>query len=154
MCLMNLFYLDRNIQQAVRYHCDKHVVKMCLETAQLLCTALHRYEIPSPYKPTHKNHPMTLWTGDSVQHFCWLKLFGLALCAEYTWRYAKIHASENVIKSLPTAPSFPDEGWRDPPQSMPDKYKVHDVIEAYRHFYRAEKNTFATWKKRPIPFFM
>lgn len=151
---MNLFYLDHSIQSAVQYHCDKHVVKMCLETAQLLCTALHRYKIASPYKPTHINHPTTLWIGDSIQHFRWARQFGLALCKEYTWRYTKIHASENVINSLPTEPPLPNREWRDPPQAMPDKYKTHNVIDAYRHFYRAEKYIFATWTKRPIPFFM
>ena len=86
---MNLFYLDRDINQKVHYHCDKHVVKMCIETAQLLCTSLYRYELPAPYKPTHSKHPTTLWVGDRMQHYHWLKLFGLALCAEYKWRYEK-----------------------------------------------------------------
>ena len=151
---MNLFYLDCDIDQSVRYHCDKHVVKMCLETAQLLCTALRRYGLFAPYKATHVKHPTTLWTGDSIRHYEWLRLFGLALCKEYTWRYCKEHASESVIRSLPTAPPFPDEGWREPPQAMPDEFKGPDCVAAYRKFYTVKKRPFATWTKRPVPPFM
>ena len=127
---MNLFYLDRNIHCAVRYHCDKHVVKMCLETAQILCTSLDRCGLVAPYRPTHKNHPTVLWAGDSILHYRWLRRFGLALCLEYTWRYKKVHASEFVIKSLPTTPPLIDIGWRDPPQAMPDNFKGNDVVKA------------------------
>ena len=38
---MNIFYLSTNTDECARYHCDKHVVKMILETAQMLSTA-HR----------------------------------------------------------------------------------------------------------------
>ena len=44
---MNIFYLDSDIERVVQFHCDSHVVKMCLETAQILCTALHRYDQPA-----------------------------------------------------------------------------------------------------------
>ena len=125
---MNLFFLDREIDNAVKYHCDKHVVKMCLETAQLLCTGLDRYGIAGPYKPTHKRHPTALWTGDSIDHYLWLRVFGLTLCREYTWRYRKVHASANVIETLPVDPPLPDAGWTDLPQAMPDKFKGDDPV--------------------------
>lgn len=152
--LMNIFYLDHDIDRAVTYHCDKHVVKMCLETAQILCTSLRRYGLSAPYKATHERHPTVLWSGDSIQHYRWLKLFGLSLCKEYSWRYKKTHASESVIRSLPVSPPLPDAGWSEPPQAMPDKFKGHDPVEAYRRFYREEKFRFSTWTRRPIPLFM
>lgn len=37
---MNIFILDEDIDTCARYHVDKHVVKMILEGAQLLCTTL------------------------------------------------------------------------------------------------------------------
>ena len=37
----NIFYLDHDPRIAARYDCDKHVVKMILETVQMLSTA-HR----------------------------------------------------------------------------------------------------------------
>jgi hypothetical protein len=151
---MNIFYLDRDIERAVRYHCDSHVVKMALETAQILCTTRHRYGAPAPYKPTHAKHPSVLWAGDSTRHFDWLVRFGKALCAEYTFRYGKRHASEDIIDEMAPPPEMPDAGWRDPPQAMPDTCKRDDSVEAYRAYYRAGKAYFAKWTKRPVPAFM
>ena len=37
---MNLFYLDEDLDKCAEYHVDKHIVKMPLEAAQLLCTAV------------------------------------------------------------------------------------------------------------------
>ena len=151
---MNIFYLDRDIERAVQYHCDSHVVKMCLETAQILCTALHRYDIPAPYKPTHVKHPSVLWACNSIDQYRWLIDFGKALCGEYTWRYGKTHASQKIIEALPNSPALPDAGWQEPPQAMPDDCKRDDPVEGYREFYRAEKRSFAKWTKRPVPDFM
>lgn len=38
---LNIFYLDHDPRAAAQAHCDKHVVKMVLETAQILSTAWH-----------------------------------------------------------------------------------------------------------------
>lgn len=35
---MNLFYLDKNLDACAEAHVDKHIVKMPLEVAQILCT--------------------------------------------------------------------------------------------------------------------
>ena len=151
---MNIFYLDRDIGRAVRYHCDRHVVKMPLETAQILCTALHRYGIAAPYRPTHAKHPSVLWAGDSLAHWRWLRRFGRALCREYSHRYGRRHASEDIINALPETPPIPDIGWREPPQAMPEACKRGDPVEGYRAFYRAEKAGFAKWTGRRVPRFM
>ena len=37
---MNLFYLDSDHDTCAEYHVDKHVNKMQLEAAQLICTNL------------------------------------------------------------------------------------------------------------------
>ena len=66
---MNIFYLDQDIQTCVEYHCDKHVVKMPLETTQMLCTVYHRYGAIAPYKPVHAKHPCTLWAGNNVLNY-------------------------------------------------------------------------------------
>ena len=52
---MNIFYLDPDPVAAAQMQCDKHVVKMALETAQILSTVLG-----GPYKPTHAKHPSVL----------------------------------------------------------------------------------------------
>lgn len=156
---MNIFFLDRDLRRAVRYHSDQHVVKMALETAQILCSVLWRYGLEAPYKETHAHHPCVLWAGDSLRHYLWAKRFGMALCNEYAYRFGKVHKCRAVISSLPDAPDIPDQGWRDPPQAMPEEYRSEDAIGGYRRYYRAEKAVFpgkgpATWSKRHTPPFM
>ena len=61
---MNIFYLDKDPVKAAQVQYNKHVVKMILESAQMLCTAHHVYGDPDsvPYKQAHLNHPSTIWT--------------------------------------------------------------------------------------------
>ncbi len=57
---MNIFVLDWDIKKCVKYHVDKHVVKMILETAQLLCGVHHMTDQafkdliakPLPFEPS------------------------------------------------------------------------------------------------------
>ena len=60
---LNIFVLDRDIPTCARYHADQHVVKMILESAQMLCTVINLSGGRSPYKSTHPQHPCTLWQG-------------------------------------------------------------------------------------------
>lgn len=85
---MQVFVLDKDPVLAARYHCDKHVVKMIVETCQLLCTAhhLHGSEQP-PYRKTHVNHPCAIWARESRANYDWLIQLGFALSDEYTLRY-------------------------------------------------------------------
>ena len=92
---MNIFVLDIDPQLAASLHLDKHVVKMPLETAQMLCTINAEFGIDVPYKATHKNHPCTLWAKATKANYQWLTALGLNLCYEYTYRYKKcIHAKK------------------------------------------------------------
>jgi hypothetical protein len=144
---MNIFVLDTDPISAAKQQCDKHVVKMPLECAQMLCTAIVLNGGHARYKPTHKNHPCTVWTRDSRQHFDWLVEHGLGLCWEYTARYGKIHACQEVIEATRLQRScIEDNGWSTQPQCMPDQYKTDDVVQAYRDFYIGEKG-FAKWKR-------
>ena len=153
---MNIFYLSSCPQEAAEAHCDKHVVKMVLESAQLLSSA-HRVldeddAHPDLYKIAHKNHPSTIWTRSSKQHYDWLFRLFRMLSAEYTLRYSrdvlKFHKTWNKLgKILEVAPkNIKDKGWVDPPQCMPDHCKDEDVVTAYRNYYILEKNNIAKWK--------
>jgi hypothetical protein len=63
---MNIFYLNSDPERAAQLQYNKHVVKMILESAQLLCSAhiMLDSEIDVPYKLTHKNHPSAIWVRD------------------------------------------------------------------------------------------
>lgn len=97
---MNIFILDKDTQKCAEYHCNKHVVKMCVETAQLLCTTRHILGDKTPiyYKPTHKNHPVQKWLLKSSFNYWWTLALGFALCREYTYRYEKKHKCEDILK--------------------------------------------------------
>jgi hypothetical protein len=154
---MNVFFLDRDVKKCARYHCDAHVVKMLLEYAQLLSTAVRLSGIDEGYKPTHVNHPAAIWVRESISHWNWLKRLALALEDEWRYRYehgsGDTHKSADVIRKLPT-PVLNDIPWCDPPQAMPQAYRCDDVVEAYREYYRRDKSRFATWTRRLRPKWM
>ncbi len=163
---MNIFVLDKSPIISAQMQCDKHIVKMPLETAQMLCSVWHRYGEGDkvPYKEAHRNHPCTLWAGDSAENYEWLWQHGMELCFEYTRRYNKIHKCQQVIMDLDklhaTMFYYCDTNGTVHPQCMPDEYKVGycgdaeitNSILAYRTYYVNGKKDIAKWEKsRPMP---
>jgi hypothetical protein len=152
---MNIFALDLDPKIAARYHCDKHVVKMILETSQILCTVLHQRGIDAPYKPTHRNHPCTIWAGECRENFSWLLSLGINLAREYTNRFRKRHASEAVLDfAMLHTHSLPDGTLTPFAQAMPDEFKHSDPITAYRNYYRVAKADLLTYKYSSTPDFL
>lgn len=141
---MNIFYLDRDPSEAARLQCDRHVVKMILETAQLLSTAHHELDGESPaYKPTHKNHPSAVWVRSSSLAYNWTWRHLRALGREYEKRYGKVHKTiAEHLESLRLAPNAmcggSDAPWSPPPQCMPDEYKRDDTVLAYQLYYNSK----------------
>jgi hypothetical protein len=142
---MNIFYLSHCPKKAAQYQYNKHVVKMILETAQLLCTAHHELnEVPNvPYKATHKNHPSAIWVRSSVSAYMWAYEHMLALGAEYTKRYGKEHLTiakcREALAKLPE--NIKDIEFAEPPQCMPDEYKEASAVGGYWNYYINEKHT-------------
>ena len=143
---MNIFYLDKDPRKAAKYQYNKHVVKMILESAQMLCTAHHVYGNPEdvPYRQTHRYHPSTVWVRENNRNYMWLYWHMIALGEEYTKRYGKKHLSiEKCKPTLQFCPNgMPDGFFTEPPQCMPDEYKVKgDSVTAYWNYYENEKHT-------------
>lgn len=153
---MNIFVLDRSIKKCAEYHADKHVIKMTLEYAQLLCsvhyfTGIDTNTIPNIYKLTHKNHPCAIWARTSQQNYDWLMELALEVGDEYTYRYNKVHKSIGVIESLPN-PNLPYSGLTEFPKCVADDLKtIPDVVDAYREYYRRDKAHFCKWTGREVP---
>ncbi len=149
---MNIFVLDKNITKCALYHCDKHVVKMILESAQMLSVALRVNGVDEGYQITHLNHPCTLWARKSLSNWKWLCQLASALNQEYKFRFETLtnHKSYDVIQSLPL-PKIPDGGLTTFAQAMPEKYKHKNPVTAYRNFYVAEKSHLFSWTKRQSP---
>ena len=150
---MNIFYLDSDPKICAQYHCDKHVVKMILETAQLLCSAHHVTGGTAPYKLSHKNHPCSIWVRSSLSNYLYLCELGLALGEEYTYRYGKKHKSIEVIEwCLQNRPNIHDVDFTSPPLAMGNEFKIgDDVIESYRNYYKGAKSEIVSWKNREVP---
>ena len=150
---MNIFYLDKDPVIAAQMSCDRHVVKMILESAQMLSTAVRVQsgdEIADKlglYKMAHKNHPSTIWVRKSFFNYSWLYKHMIALMEEYTYRYGKHHATERLIEPLRNRFYGDMTGFTDPPQCMPDKCKGDDTVIAYQTYYIIEKSKIAVWNK-------
>lgn len=156
---MNIFVLADSPVEAARLQCDKHVVKMILETAQLLSTAHQVLDgvKPDMYKITHKNHPCAVWARQTDLNYLWLYAHFVALCDEYTYRYGKIHKTDSrfrdVLSLMPENIKYADMTIH--PICMgtnPECIKPGDVVGSYRDYYKTKQSKFKmTWTKREVP---
>ena len=148
---MNIFVTDPSPTLSARVLPDKHIVKMPLETCQMLsivCSKkwghnygeLHRLD-GEPYKTekgAFRNHPCTIWANASLENTWWLLAHGLALCNEYSWRYGKIHSCEKTLEEateiIPSAP------YQYRPKSFtfagPDEFKYDTSIDTFTAYKR------------------
>ena len=143
---MNIFYLDKDPEKAAKLQYNKHVVKMILESAQMLCTAHRFYGNDNvPYKTAHLNHPSSVWCRENDKQYIWFFKHMMHLGDEYTKRYNKIHKSITKCWEFlcHTPPGMPIAEFRQPPQCMPDKYKDKCSVRAYWNYYIGEKYTVA-----------
>lgn len=145
---MNIFVLDQDPILAAQYLCDKHIPKMLLESAQLLCSPFQPGT--APYKRTHYNHPCAKWTRSSYDNYYWLLEHASAINIEFETRFNKYHKSYRTIiwcwnnfRNL----DLPKIGLTPFAQAMPVEYKNYDFIQAYRNYYKNEKSKFAKWDK-------
>ena len=148
---MNIFVTDPSPYVSPQVLPDKHVVKMPLETCQMLSIVcsdkwghgygqLHRIN-GEPYKTdkgAFRNHPCTIWANESLTNTWWLLTHGLALCAEYTHRNGKVHSCQSTIEEAASIipllkPTTPTHFTR----AMPDEYKHDtsiDTFTAYKNY--------------------
>ena len=170
---MNIFVLDEQPEVSARMMCDKHVVKMIVESCQLLSTAHHvldgeillvdtgkrKYQTSictkkNICKATMINHPCTIWVRESRANYMWLWKHAYALCKEYSARYGnKIHSMEAMLMDdLYNPPVNIPKGKLTPfVQAMPEQYKNENAVIAYRKYYINEKVRFAKWKNSSAP---
>ena len=156
---MNIFHLDKNPKICAEYHCDKHVVKMILETAQMLSTADRKKfgDNDDLYKTAYPKHPMTIWVGDSGDNFFWSIQLLDQLLYQYTVRYKKVHKTIKISNLLHSKHKL-WHTWKTeftrPPLCMPDEYKSDDYIQSYSNYYIGDKKRFARYTLVDTPEFM
>ena len=153
---MNIFHLDKDPKICAEYHCDKHVVKMILETAQMLSTAYRKKfgNNDDLYKTAYPKHPMTIWVGDSGDNFFWSVQLLDQLLYQYTVRYKKVHKTIKISNLLHSKHKL-WHTWKTeftrPPLCMPDEYKSDDYIQSYRNYYIGDKKRFARYTSVDTP---
>lgn len=151
---MNIFAVDQDPEISARMLCDRHCIKMILESAQMLCTAHANTELTPPYKPSFANHPCTIWVRASIPNYLWLCKHAKAMCDEYTVRYGRRHKTEDVIDwCMTNVPAINNANAISAfALAMPDEYKdQQDPVESYRRYYVFAKSRFAYWKDGKVP---
>jgi hypothetical protein len=169
---MNIFALSSSPVEAANLQCDKHVVKMIVESAQMLST-VHRmldgelsyrmsksgrnrvkyYTHPSLdheqvlYKAVHFNHPCTVWTAESSANYDWHYKHFVALCDEYQYRYGKKHRTDTLLRlALKCAPHNIPQGSMTPfklaMKSNPECMFEDDPVKSYRLYYQTKQERF------------
>lgn len=144
---MNIFLLHKDPRVAAKYHCDKHVVKMILESAQMLYCAHWvlnpEFNKEDAYKKVHMNHPCTIWVRESLDNYIWLCQLAIELCIEYKFRYGdhKTHKTQAHVEWLMANPpaTIRQIGMTTFRLAMPNEFKTDDPIVAYRTFYKESK---------------
>ena len=176
---MNIFAVHGDPVVSACSLCDKHIPKMIVETAQLLCTAkrlldgtltagksatgrnVKRWQLSDPeleaviYQAGYVDHPSAIWCRSTDANYWWLQIHGLAMCQEYTRRYGKVHKTQAVMEVL--GRGKPDNiriGTLEQfAVAMPDEFKLPDSVEAYRNYYIKAKSRFAYWKdQHTVPY--
>ena len=163
---MNLFLLSRSRRRGAKRHCNRHVVKMILETTQLLWTGVHVAGVKTSgiraYRKTHVWHPTAMWVRESPKNWEFTVGFGLALCAEYTRRYHKRHKCERhlrYLKKLGYCKPLESRPYKKPrgemkggctpiPLAMPDDCVVYqhgkpNPVASYRKYYGRKQREWA-----------
>ena len=154
---MNIFYLDEDPRTCAQYHVDSHVVKMVLESAQMLSTAHWILDGPPTgpcYKPTHVNHPCAIWVRQSRSNYEWLFELMIELDLERQHRFTPVRGKTvrelGEFLSKPPA-NLSDRGFTSIAQAMPDELRCVDPIHAYRSYYMRDKRHLAKWTNRGAP---
>lgn len=177
---MNIFYLHEDPKQCAEWMVDRHVVKMILETAQLLSTAhrvldghlteqqvsingVHKkvklwkldnsWRDDTLYKATHINHPSAIWARKSLANYRWLYQHLEALLDEYTYRYGKTHKCQSLCDALKFPPlNIPIDSFTQPTVAMDPSFIISDdAVLNYQNYYKHGKKHLFHWTKRQQP---
>lgn len=121
-------------------------------------------EVSVGYKPTHINHPCSVFVRRTRGNYEWAYKHFKALCEEFTYRTGKIHLTQekclDVLSEPPRAIS--DNDLTGFVLAMPDEYKTRGIFDqtlAYRNYLNdkfkewtsREKPVKVVWSKRDIP---
>ena len=154
---MNIFATSPDPTLSACTLADRHVVKMVIETAQMLSAAIlyHDDSVSGLYRATHVNHPCSVWVRSSQRSFLWTVAHGISLADEYEKRYKKQHKSKAIIELCAKYVSiFPDVDMPKFAMAMPEEYKCDDPHVAYQNYLRSKYTAWgdkARWTSATVP---
>ena len=165
---MNIFVTDPDPVVSAQCLPDKHVVKMPLETCQMLSiVASHQWghgygDLPkkdsgfySTSKGAFRNHPCTVWAKESLANTWWLLAHGIGLCAEYKHRYGKTHSCEKTILEAGNLIPFTMDRPKSFTRAMPDELKYDtsiDTFTAYKNYIRSKPWAASNYLRDPVSY--
>ena len=147
--VVNIFATSKCPVKSARQHCDVHIRKMIVETAQLLSTAHVMCDgIQVAYKKTHHNHPCGVWIRESASNYRWAFNMLEAMLIEYEYRFEKTHRTGLHLEALRAVPTMVDRGLTPFAQAMPEHLRDSDAHKAYRRYLKIK---FTEWSQRDRP---
>jgi hypothetical protein len=153
--MVNAFWLDRDLDQAVRWHVDAHVTSSVHECSLVLTTALHLAGMDDDeLSVTHQHHPLPQWASQSLANWEMLRNYTERVHDEWRYRWdhepSDVHGSWERILALDDgairALAWPSDEATEPPQCT-NNWQCEDYVEAYRYYYANEKAHLFEWAK-------
>lgn len=176
---MQIFFVDRDPAQAARSLMDQHVIKMAIESLQLLSTAWHiakpdsvvwkdvetsesrrmNATVARPflngmriYLATHEHGRLASWVAESKAHYAWLWQHAAALVGERQYRFnTPVAGIQEPLVALGQIPDLSTDEWIDPPLLVDDDLVDLESVDAYREHYRRNKAKLGRWTERQPP---
>jgi hypothetical protein len=138
--------------QSARDLDNLRVVKMILESCQILSTVLNEQGLKAPYRSFNPKHPSCLWAAESSENFENLILHCSAMLEEYTERFGKIHKCQQVlakILDMYDPLKFPRFAATPLRLAMPEQFRSDNPVKSYRDYYSQKDNM--RYPKEKIP---
>lgn len=157
---VNIFYLHPCAAVSATYMHDKHVVKMIVESAQLLSTACQMIGMQRDtrlYRPSYINHPCAVWTRLSIENFEWLYQHYISLIKIYEFTYNDDHKSADLAKAIREyMVLMPRVPFTEPPLCMPDDCKIYNApaYVSYRNYYLKHKSKKRHYRRIKPPYWV
>lgn len=131
---MNIFFTSNDPVECAQALDDKRLVKMPVESVQMLSSAIARHGGSPVYRVAWTKHPCTIWSGDCRANFEWHLAHLKAMNDEFIHRYGKDHGSyaAGYDKLVAQSHLIPDTDIMTPFPNCSLRKDVADVLEAYR----------------------
>jgi hypothetical protein len=145
---MNIFAIEGNEEtgeidweKSAQSQDNLRVVKMILESCQIMSTVINEQGLKAPYRSFNPKHPSCLWAAESLSNYMNLAIHCQAMIDEYQHRFGKTHKCEAVLHTLVEMCDpdlFPAMEPTPLRLAMPDEFRSNNPVVSYRKFYASK----------------